>query len=39
MNGDLYEGFWYNDVVNGYGKYINYDKNIVYEGEWDNNLR
>jgi len=37
-NGDLYEGQWKYDRINGRGIY-NYANGEKYDGEWQNNIR
>ena len=35
LNGDSYDGFWFEDKRQGYGV-LRYVKGDVYEGEWHN---
>jgi hypothetical protein len=37
-NGDMYEGDWKNDKMEGYGKFI-YNNGDIYEGDWKDNKR
>jgi hypothetical protein len=34
-DGDIYEGEWFDDKANGYGKYIHFN-GAIYRGYWKN---
>ena len=38
VDGGLYEGYFYNDEANGYGKYTN-SYGDVFQGEWENSKK
>ena len=38
VDGGLYEGYFYNDEANGYGKYTNTNCD-VFQGEWENSKK
>jgi hypothetical protein len=33
-NGDIYEGGWSQNKINGRGKYVHKSSGTIYEGEW-----
>jgi len=38
INGDRYEGMWENGMKNGPGKFFFMDKDLVYTGNWKDNI-